>query len=161
MVNPYLSKSICLPALSTLYSSIHIYIPGICFVTTELSCRQSCVPKCWPTRHIPLRQSRPCKPRACFRFRPSLRVDPFLRWPALNSFSSTHRFQLGKILSTNLYGSSIYNTRSYNWNMRSSWGKWAVYISERRGMRAHQHHNHCNMRSWTNHFQRIWGHHEG
>ena len=78
------------------YLVVHICI---CFVTTELSCRQSCVPKCWPTRHIPLRQSRPCKPRACFRFRPSLRVDPFLRWPALNSFSSTHRFQLGKTMS--------------------------------------------------------------
>ena len=63
--------------------------------------------------HVPLRQSRQYQPRACFLFRLSLRVDPFLRWPALISFSSTHRFQLGKILSANLYSNSIY--RRKNW----------------------------------------------
>ena len=64
-------------------------------------------------RHIPLlRQSRPYQPRSCFLFRLSLRVDPFLRWPALKSFSSTHRFQLGKILSANLYSSNIYTSTS-------------------------------------------------
>ena len=57
------------------------------------------------TRLVPLRQSRPCRQRAYFLFRPSLRVDTFLQWPALTSFSSTHRFQLGKILSANLYSS--------------------------------------------------------
>ena len=28
-------------------------------------------------------------------------------------------------------------------------------------MRANQHHNHCNMRSWTDPLKRILGHHEG
>ena len=34
--------------------------------------------------------------KVMFIFRLSPRVDCFLRWPALKSFSSTHRFQLGK-----------------------------------------------------------------
>ena len=58
-------------------------------------------------RHIPQRQSRPYQPRACFLFRLSLRVHPCLRWPALKSFSSTHRFQLGNILSQVLYCAMI------------------------------------------------------
>ena len=49
---------------------------------------------CWHTAP-PLRHSRPCQRRACFRFRLSIRVDPFLRWPALKSFSSIHGSQLG------------------------------------------------------------------
>ena len=61
-------------------------------------------------RHVPLRQSRPYQSRACFLFRLSHRVDPFLRWQALKSFSPTHRSQLGKILSVNLYSSNIYNS---------------------------------------------------
>ena len=60
-------------------------------------------------RHVPLRQSRPYKPRACFLFRLSLRVDPFLRWPALKRFSPTHRLQLEKPLCVNLFSSSIYH----------------------------------------------------
>ena len=62
-------------------------------------------------RHIPLRQTRPYQPtRSCFLFHLSLRVDPFLRWPALESCSSTYRFQLGKTWSSNLHSStsSIY-----------------------------------------------------
>ena len=35
------------------------------------------------------------------------------------------------------------------------------HISERREVGANQHHNHCNMRSSTSPFKRIWGHHEG
>ena len=50
-------------------------------------------------RHIYLRQSRPYQPKACFLFRLSLRVDHFLRWPALKSCSSTRRFELEKMLS--------------------------------------------------------------
>ena len=38
------------------------------------------------TCHIHLRQSRPYQPRACIIFRLSLRIDPFLRWPALKKF---------------------------------------------------------------------------
>ena len=43
---------------------------------------------------IPLRQSRPYKPRACNLFRLSLRVDPFHRWPVVKRLRSTHRLQL-------------------------------------------------------------------
>ena len=54
-------------------------------------------------RHIPLRQSRHYKPRACFLFHRSLRFDPFLRWPALKCFRSTHRYQLEKKWSQAIY----------------------------------------------------------
>ena len=48
-------------------------------------------------RHMLLRQSRSYQPRACFLFRLSRRVNPFLRWSALKSFSSTDSFQPGNI----------------------------------------------------------------
>ena len=38
--------------------------------------------------------------KGMFYFCLSLGVDPFLRWQALKSFSSTHRFQLGNIWSS-------------------------------------------------------------
>ena len=78
------------------------------FMSPE-SCSKALIKYSWQTVHIPLWQSRPYQPRACFLFRLSIRVDPFLRWPAPKSFSSTHRFQLGKILSANLYSSRRYN----------------------------------------------------
>ena len=95
LIDLSLPKSIsCLHVLSTMYSSTRPYM--LCdyraFMSTE-----SCVKvlsAAGKPRHITLRQSRPYQPTAYFRFRLSLRVDPFLRWPALKSFSSAHRFQL-------------------------------------------------------------------
>ena len=78
----------------------------ICFLTTERLCRQSRVPK--PQVQLAtvpyLYDNRdPINQRAYFLFRLSLQVDPFLRWPALNCFSLTHRFQPGKMLSQVIY----------------------------------------------------------
>ena len=55
---------------------VHIYKS---FVTTELFCRRSRVPKSAAGKpfHTPLRQSWPYGPRACLLTRPSLLVDPF------------------------------------------------------------------------------------
>ena len=67
-----------------------------CFVTTELylrrkrrspTTRTACKP-----RHIPLRQSRPYQPRACFIFRLSLPVD--------SPMASSHTFQIDPPIST-------------------------------------------------------------
>ena len=49
-------------------------------------------------RHLPLRQSRPCQPRACFLFVFQFELTLFSDGQ-LNSFSSTHHFQLGNVLS--------------------------------------------------------------
>ena len=68
-------------------------------------------------RHIPLRQSRPYHPRACFLFRLSLRVDAFLRCPALKSFSSTDCFQLEK------YWARICKAVVYTTRRRKNWKK--------------------------------------
>ena len=80
----------CLPALSTMYGSTYLYVlrDHNAFMSPE-SCSKVLSAAGKP-RHIP---------RARFLFRLSLRVYPFLRWPGLKSFSSTHRFQLGKIWS--------------------------------------------------------------
>ena len=81
--------------------------------------------------HITLRQSRPYQLRSCFLFRRTLRVEPFLRWPALKRLSSTHRFQLGTILSANLYSSSIYNTSSQKLEYEDIMREWSwVCIGE-------------------------------
>ena len=82
-----------------MYSSAYLYT--LCdhraFVSPE-SCSKVLSAAGKP-RNRPLRQSRPYQLRACFLYRLVLRVGPFLRWPAIKRFSSTHRFQLGKILS--------------------------------------------------------------
>ena len=99
-INPSLPKSMsCLLVLSTMSISTYLYMfcDHRAFMSTESYSkvlRAAGIP-----RYIPLRQSRPYQPRACFLFRLSLRVDPFLRWPALKSFS-THRFQLGNTLKS-------------------------------------------------------------
>ena len=67
-------------------------------------------------RHIPLRQSRPYQPRTCFHFRLAIRVDLFLRWPALKRFRSTHRFQLRKKYWARTCTAVAYTTRH-----RKSW----------------------------------------
>ena len=66
-------------------------------------------------RYISLRQSRPYQPRACFLFRLSLRVGPFLRWPALKCFSSTRRFQPEK------YWAQICTAVAYTARRRKNW----------------------------------------
>ena len=81
--------------------NVHLVHIDVRFVTAELLCRQSRVRSLqysWRTAPCTYLYDkwRPYQPRACFLFRLSLRVDPFLRWPAVKSFSSTHRFQLGK-----------------------------------------------------------------
>ena len=47
--------------------------------------------------------------------------------------------------------------QSFQTDVRTSWGLSVVYIylSERRDMRANQDHDHCNMRTWTNHFKQF------
>ena len=87
----------CLPALSTMYGSTYLYVlrDHNAFMSPE-SCSKVLSAAGKP-RYIPLRQSRPYQRRACFVFLLSLRVDPFLRYPALKSFSSTHSFHLGNM----------------------------------------------------------------
>ena len=47
-------------------------------------------------RHIPLRQTTTISTEGVFIFRLSLRADPFLPWPALERFRSTHLFYPGE-----------------------------------------------------------------
>ena len=103
----------CLQRTTSSTYKYNIYIYMLCdhraFMSPESCSRFSST--AGKPRHIPLRQTRPYQPtRSCFLFRLSLRVDPFLRWPALESCSSTYRFQLGKTWSSNLHSStsSIY-----------------------------------------------------
>ena len=62
-------------------------------------------------RHIHLRQSRPHQPRACFLYRLQfgLTLSPMA---SPQEFHLDPPFLTGKILSANLYNSSIYNTSS-------------------------------------------------
>ena len=95
-MNPSLPKSILnLPALSTMYRSTYRYLYILCDHRAFMS-PESCYS--WQTApHASLWLLRPYQPRACFLLY-SLRVDPFLQWPAFKSFRSTRYFQLGKIL---------------------------------------------------------------
>ena len=94
------------------YTVVHIYI---CGVTGEPLCRQNRIPK----SHVqlanhaiylcddldPMMWTKDPFSFSCFT-----RLHSFLRWPSLKRFSSTHRLQLGKLLSASIYSGSIYNT---------------------------------------------------
>ena len=124
-----------------MWSSAYLYACA----TTELSCRQSRIPKSWvqlANRAILYISTTitTISTKIMFYFSSFTSSWPFLRWPALKSFSSTHRFQLGKTLSTNLYSSSIYHPLSQKleivfafcavvdvhccWLFFSFWGCW-------------------------------------
>ena len=97
LIDLSLPKSIsCLHVLSTVYSSAYRYMlwDDGTFMSLE-SCSKVSSAAGKP-RYTPPRQSRPYQPRACFLLRLSLRVEPFLIWPALKNLCSSHRFHLGK-----------------------------------------------------------------
>ena len=116
-LEPSLPKSTSrLPVLSAMYSSMYISIylyalwPHSFYVARVVFQSLKCN---WQTAlYTSATQSRPHQLRACFLFRLSLGVDPFLRWPPIQTFRSTHRFHLGKYWARNLYSSSTYDTSS-------------------------------------------------
>ena len=98
---------------TTVVHNIYRYMDTLCdhraFMPPESCSKLVNIPLTSAPR-ILLRQLRPYRPRSYFVFVFQSELTPFLQWPALNIFSSTHRFQLVKTLSAYLYCSSTSNT---------------------------------------------------
>ena len=120
-----------LPASFTMYSCSSTYQYTLCGHRAFMSlgsCSQVLSTAGKP--RIPLRRSRPYKPRACYLFRHSRRVDPFDRWPVFKRLRSTHRLQLRAGSSIKAEISSATNAACIsNSNLTylvSCWRSWTV-----------------------------------
>ena len=159
LTSPSLPKSIsCLPGLSTIYCGISMLCENRAFMSPE-SCSKVLSTAGKP-RHILLRQSRPYQPRACFVFRLSLWADPFLRWPALKVSAQPTVFSGEKHWAW-ICTAIMYNTSSKKMEYDDIMREISREYFGETGNEGKPTPQHCNMRSWTNHFKRIWEHHEG